>query len=138
MLALAPELLTNDAPDSDEGDREGVYWLYTGSQSPGAPRQSASGKLLSRWRALPRRCSFIRPQGGARALVLNAASRNCRSLVYPHDWNEKDLVLFHNRGVLHTVVGAFAEDQVRGFHQCNLAASDDPAGPSNEDVLKWA
>ncbi|KAJ7052296.1 hypothetical protein C8F01DRAFT_1221996 [Mycena amicta] len=60
------------------------------------------------------------------------------SLVYPHDWNEKDLVLFHNRGVLHTVVGAFAEDQVRAFHQCNLAASDDPAGPSDEDVLKWA
>ncbi|KAG8969724.1 hypothetical protein FRC03_001069, partial [Tulasnella sp. 419] len=38
-------------------------------------------------------------------------------LVYPHDWDEKDLVLFHNRGVLHTVVGAFAADQVRAFHQ---------------------
>ncbi|KAF7329097.1 putative dioxygenase C576,01c [Mycena kentingensis (nom. inval.)] len=59
-------------------------------------------------------------------------------LVYPHDWSENDLVLFHNRGVLHTVVGAFAPQQVRAFHQCNLAASDDPAGPSDEDVLKWA
>ncbi|KDQ15603.1 hypothetical protein BOTBODRAFT_54500 [Botryobasidium botryosum FD-172 SS1] len=59
-------------------------------------------------------------------------------LVYPHDWSEKDLVLFHNRGVLHTVVGAFAPDQVRAFHQCNLAASDDPVGPSHEDLLKWA
>lgn len=38
-------------------------------------------------------------------------------LVYPHDWSEKDLVLFHNRGVLHSVVGAFAPDQVRAFHQ---------------------
>ncbi|KAJ7166873.1 Clavaminate synthase-like protein [Mycena filopes] len=59
-------------------------------------------------------------------------------LVYPHDWKENDLVLFHNRGVLHTVVGAFAPDQVRAFHQCNLAASDDPAGPSAEDVGAWA
>ncbi|KAG9014010.1 hypothetical protein FRB94_000207 [Tulasnella sp. JGI-2019a] len=60
------------------------------------------------------------------------------SLVYPHDWSEKDLVLFHNRGVLHSVVGAFAPDQVRAFHQCNLAASSDPVGPSEADVLKYA
>lgn len=78
------------------------------------------------------------------------------SLVYPHDWyvprlfvlrhdiidvwdrHSKDLVLFHNRGVLHTVVGAFTPDQVRAFHQCNLAASDDPAGPTEEDVKKYA
>jgi alpha-ketoglutarate-dependent taurine dioxygenase len=33
---------------------------------------------------------------------------------------ENDLVLFHNRGVLHTVVGAFAPDQVRAFHQVRL------------------
>jgi alpha-ketoglutarate-dependent taurine dioxygenase len=59
-------------------------------------------------------------------------------LVYPHDWRENDLVLFHNRGVLHSVVGAFKEDQVRAFHQCNLAASDAPAGPTEEDVHKWA
>ncbi|WFC97286.1 hypothetical protein MBRA1_003952a, partial [Malassezia brasiliensis] len=43
--------------------------------------------------------------------------------VYPHDWEEGDLVLFHNRGVLHSVVGAFADDEVRIFRQCNLAAS---------------
>ncbi|KAJ3043239.1 hypothetical protein HDV00_005559 [Rhizophlyctis rosea] len=55
-------------------------------------------------------------------------------LVYPHDWKEKDFVIFHNRGVLHSVVGAFAPDQVRAFHQCNLAASDEPVGPSPEDV----
>lgn len=59
-------------------------------------------------------------------------------LVYPHDWQERDLVLFHNRGVLHTVVGAFEPDQVRAFHQCNLAGSDVPQGPSAPDVLKWA
>jgi alpha-ketoglutarate-dependent taurine dioxygenase len=58
-------------------------------------------------------------------------------LVYPHDWREKDLVLFHNRGVLHSVVGAFTQDQVRAFHQCNLAASDGPVGPDEDDVKKW-
>ncbi|XP_006453935.1 hypothetical protein AGABI2DRAFT_196515 [Agaricus bisporus var. bisporus H97] len=60
------------------------------------------------------------------------------SLVYPHDWKENDFVLFHNRGLLHTVVGAFTPDQVRAFHQCNLAASDEPTGPSPEDIQKYA
>lgn len=49
--------------------------------------------------------------------------------VYAHDWEEGDLVLFHNRGVLHSVVGAFAEDEVRLFRQCNIAASFLPEGP---------
>ncbi|KAH9958966.1 hypothetical protein BC827DRAFT_1269185 [Russula dissimulans] len=60
------------------------------------------------------------------------------NLVYPHDWKEKDLVLFHNRGLLHTVVGAFKPDQVRAFHQCNLAASDEPTGPTPEDVRRYS
>lgn len=59
-------------------------------------------------------------------------------LVYPHDWREKDLVLFHNRGVLHSVVGSFEQDQVRAFHQCNLAASELPIGPTEKDVKQWA
>ncbi|KAE8153659.1 Clavaminate synthase-like protein [Aspergillus avenaceus] len=46
--------------------------------------------------------------------------------VYPHDWEEGDLVLFHNRGVLHSVVGAFGDDEVRLFRQCNLAAGEAP------------
>ena len=49
--------------------------------------------------------------------------------VYAHDWEEGDFVLFHNRGVLHSVVGAFAEDEVRLFRQCNVAASSFPEGP---------
>ncbi|KAJ9209440.1 hypothetical protein DTO166G4_8973 [Paecilomyces variotii] len=49
--------------------------------------------------------------------------------VYPHDWVEGDLVLFNNQGVLHSVVGAFAENEVRIFRQCNLAASTPPVGP---------
>jgi len=61
-----------------------------------------------------------------------------KQLVYPHDWQENDFVLFHNRGVLHSVVGAFTPDQVRVFHQCNLAASDEPTGPNEEDIKKYA
>ncbi|KAH8879438.1 TfdA family taurine catabolism dioxygenase TauD [Thozetella sp. PMI_491] len=49
--------------------------------------------------------------------------------VYPHDWEQGDFVLFHNRGVLHSVVGAFAEDEVRLFRQCNIAGSHLPQGP---------
>lgn len=52
--------------------------------------------------------------------------------VYPHDWVEGDLVLFNNQGVLHTVVGAFAEDEVRIFRQCNMAASDGVMGPDGK------
>jgi alpha-ketoglutarate-dependent taurine dioxygenase len=59
-------------------------------------------------------------------------------LVYAQDWDEGDLVLFHNRGLLHSVVGAFTPDQLRMFHQCNLAASDDPVGPDAEDLKKFA
>lgn len=48
--------------------------------------------------------------------------------VYPHDWTEGDLVLFHNHGVMHSIVGAFAEGEVRLFRQCNMAASEPPKG----------
>ena len=50
--------------------------------------------------------------------------------VYPHDWEEGDLVLFNNHGVLHSVVGAFTEQEVRLFRQCNMAASEPPLGPN--------
>ena len=50
-------------------------------------------------------------------------------LVYAHDWEEGDLVLFNNHGVLHSVVGAFDKEEVRLFRQCNLAASRPPIGP---------
>ena len=50
-------------------------------------------------------------------------------LVYAHDWEEGDLVLFNNQGVLHSVVGAFTEQEVRLFRQCNMAASEPPLGP---------
>lgn len=58
-------------------------------------------------------------------------------LVYAHDWKENDLCLFHNRGVLHSVVGAFGPDQHRAFWQCNIAASDLPIGPDVKDIEKY-
>jgi hypothetical protein len=51
---------------------------------------------------------------------------------------EKDLVLFNNRGLTHSVVGVFKEGQIRLFHQCNLVGSDEPIGPTDEDVKRWA
>ena len=48
--------------------------------------------------------------------------------VYAHDWEEGDLVLFNNQGVLHSVMGAFAAGEVRLFRQCNIAASEAPVG----------
>lgn len=58
--------------------------------------------------------------------------------VYPHDWKEGDLCIFHNRGVLHTVVGAFKPEEVRSFWQCNLASAEPPVGPSKEDIAVFA
>ncbi|KAF9260840.1 Clavaminate synthase-like protein [Marasmius fiardii PR-910] len=59
------------------------------------------------------------------------------SLVYPHNWQEKDLLLWHNRGVMHSVVGHFRGGDIRLLHQCNLAASDLPDGPSEQDRMLW-
>ncbi|OSX66802.1 hypothetical protein POSPLADRAFT_1050974 [Postia placenta MAD-698-R-SB12] len=58
-------------------------------------------------------------------------------LVYPHDWRANDLIVFHNRGVMHSVTGNLKPEQVRTYHQCNLAASDRPVGPDVEDIAKW-
>lgn len=49
--------------------------------------------------------------------------------VYAHDWEEGDLVLFNNHGVIHSVVGAFDKDEIRLFRQCNLSASRPPLAP---------
>lgn len=67
--------------------------------------------------------------------TISCIKKRALSLTVPR--RENDLVIFHNRGV-HSVVGALTKDQVRVFHQCNFAGSDDPTGPSVEDVKKWA
>ncbi|KAK3676249.1 hypothetical protein LTR78_003999 [Recurvomyces mirabilis] len=50
-------------------------------------------------------------------------------LVLAVDWEEGDLALFNNRGVLHSVTGSFRPEEVRVFRQCNLAGSGDVLGP---------
>jgi xanthine dioxygenase len=51
------------------------------------------------------------------------------SKVYAHRWLPGDLVIFNNRGVWHTVVGALRPSDQRVYHQCNLASGDAPLGP---------
>lgn len=51
--------------------------------------------------------------------------------LYTHDWEEGDLVLFNNHGVMHSIVGSFEEDEVRVFRQCNMAASRPPLAPED-------
>jgi alpha-ketoglutarate-dependent taurine dioxygenase len=50
--------------------------------------------------------------------------------VYAHAWRAGDLVIFNNRGVWHSVVGALRPSDMRIYHQCNLASSEPPLGPS--------
>jgi alpha-ketoglutarate-dependent taurine dioxygenase len=52
------------------------------------------------------------------------------SKVYAHPWLPGDLVIFNNRGVWHSVVGALRPSDRRVYHQCNLASNDPPLGPT--------
>jgi alpha-ketoglutarate-dependent taurine dioxygenase len=38
-------------------------------------------------------------------------------LVYTVNWAPNTLALFHNRGTLHSITGAFEKDEVRAFWQ---------------------
>jgi alpha-ketoglutarate-dependent taurine dioxygenase len=49
--------------------------------------------------------------------------------VYAHAWQPGDLVIFHNRGVWHSVVGSLGPTDIRVYHQCNLASNEAPSGP---------
>lgn len=60
------------------------------------------------------------------------------NLVITHDWSPKDLILFHNRGTLHTITGSFKPEQKRAFWQCNLASSDQPVGPTEQQIQMYA
>ncbi|MGC4088062.1 MAG: TauD/TfdA family dioxygenase [Polyangiaceae bacterium] len=48
------------------------------------------------------------------------------SRVYAHPWRPGDLVIFNNRGVWHSVVGSLRSNDLRIYHQCNLAGSEGP------------
>jgi alpha-ketoglutarate-dependent taurine dioxygenase len=45
------------------------------------------------------------------------------STVYAHRWKEGDLVIFHNRGVMHSITGQLSQHpQRRLLWQCNMAS----------------
>ena|ERR1700712_1209028 len=54
--------------------------------------------------------------------------------MYTHDWQEGDQVLFNNHGVMHSIVGSFAVDEVRVFQQCNMATIRLPLGPEENNA----
>lgn len=49
--------------------------------------------------------------------------------IYAHPWKSGDLAIFNNRGVWHSVVGSLKAEDVRVYHQCNLASSEGVLGP---------
>ncbi|ORE06427.1 Clavaminate synthase-like protein [Rhizopus microsporus var. microsporus] len=57
--------------------------------------------------------------------------------VYAHEWKDGDFVIFHNRGVLHSVVGSLREDDFRLFHQCNIASADEPVPVTEQDFAPY-
>lgn len=78
--------------------------------------------------------------GSIVTLTLEDARKKAQSFMRPaispknvlaHSWTEGDLVIFYNRGVLHSVTGEFkgmkgGEDERRLMHQCNIASGVDP------------
>ena len=46
--------------------------------------------------------------------------------IYCHAWNQGDLCIFHNRGVIHSVTGELDPSEKRLMHQCNIASGSDP------------
>ncbi|PVH74280.1 alpha-ketoglutarate dependent xanthine dioxygenase [Cadophora sp. DSE1049] len=65
---------------------------------------------------------------------VDESRRICRSLmkkamsaeyIYAHAWEEGDLVIFHNQGVLHSITGQL-KDEIRLMWQCTMASSAPP------------
>jgi alpha-ketoglutarate-dependent taurine dioxygenase len=49
--------------------------------------------------------------------------------IYAHRWEKGDLVIFHNRSVMHSITGQLATSgEKRLLWQCSLAGSDAPKG----------
>ncbi|KAG1435917.1 hypothetical protein G6F56_013779 [Rhizopus delemar] len=57
--------------------------------------------------------------------------------VFAHEWKDGDFVIFHNRGLLHSVVGSLKPDDFRLFHQCNIASADPPIPVTKQDFAPY-
>lgn len=58
-------------------------------------------------------------------------------LIYTHDWQEGDLVIFHNQGVWHTITGQL-EGMKRLMWQCTMASGmpPQPVNPGLRDMCR--
>ncbi|KAL1591490.1 hypothetical protein SLS60_011882 [Paraconiothyrium brasiliense] len=82
----------------------------------------------------------IDPSTGNQTVITDLAEvrRICHGLqkkvykpenVYAHAWQKGDLVMFHNRGVMHSISGQLAQyEERRLLWQCNMASSTPPEG----------
>ncbi|KAI7901925.1 uncharacterized protein BX663DRAFT_436469 [Cokeromyces recurvatus] len=57
--------------------------------------------------------------------------------VYAHEWKDGDFVIFHNRGLLHSVVGSLRDTDERLFHQCNIASAEEPIPVTEADFAPY-
>jgi alpha-ketoglutarate-dependent taurine dioxygenase len=57
--------------------------------------------------------------------------------VFAHEWQDGDMVIFHNRGVLHSVVGSLKDTDSRVFHQCNISSADEPIPVTEQDFAPY-
>jgi len=78
-------------------------------------------------------------EGGGLARIRHIVNELMRPGIAPprvlaHEWKSGDMVIFNNRAVLHTVTGTLKPTDVRIFHQCNLAATVAPQGPTEEEI----
>ncbi|ODQ64920.1 Clavaminate synthase-like protein [Nadsonia fulvescens var. elongata DSM 6958] len=80
-------------------------------------------------------CVWKLERENGEVLELEQARKELRRVLRPaispkeilaFSWEAGDLVIFYNRGVLHSVTGHFAEGQKRLMHQCNIASGQDP------------
>lgn len=86
-------------------------------------------------------CCIYKIHTNGKVLELKEAREKAHQLMRPaiasenvlaHSWNQGDLVIFYNQGVLHSVTGEFkgahedGSDERRLMHQCNIASGKDP------------
>ena len=68
----------------------------------------------------------------ARSIVYNMQKKvYSAGNIYPHRWAEGDLVIFHNRGVMHSITGQLSkhkqdEDKKRMLWQCTMTSLSPP------------
>lgn len=126
LVSQGKELDTSDLPPIDEASIQilPMLWLNPQTNKPALQIHPSAVRRLHLADG-----TIISDLGKVREIVYKLQRPGIKpERVYAHDWEAGDLVVFHNRGVLHSVVGAFGENEVRVFRQCNIAGSEMPRG----------